>query len=98
MSGLVGDNGYNQTTLTYSSGPGFMRNINNQSTDPYFPWHDSSKLDIHDKNFRQAAINPMEAAAHGGEDVAVYAKGSHFLLIIIHSNYKICNQLDWMDF
>jgi len=89
LSGLVGDNGYNQTTLTYSSGPGFMRNINNQSTDPYFPWHDSSKLDIHDKNFRQAAINPMEAAAHGGEDVAVYAKGpmAHMVYGVHEQNY-----------
>lgn len=89
LSGEVGDNGYNQTTLTYSSGPGFMKNINNQSTNPLFPWHDSSTLNIHDKNFRQVSINPLGSAAHGGEDVAVYATGpmAHLVYGVHEQNY-----------
>lgn len=74
----MGDNGYNQTTLTYSTGPGFMEHINNRSTNPFFPWYDSTVLNIHDKEFRQVSINPMGASAHGGEDVAVYATGNSF--------------------
>ena len=78
ISGEMGDNGYNQTTLTYSTGPGFMEHINNRSTNPFFPWYDSTVLNIHDKEFRQVSINPMGASAHGGEDVAVYATGNSF--------------------
>ncbi|EFX85107.1 salivary alkaline phosphatase [Daphnia pulex] len=71
----VGDNGYNYTTLSYSSGPGFWNNVNNQTTDPSKPWLDASTLDIHNKTYRQLSQIPADDAFHGGEDVAVYATG-----------------------
>ena len=39
------------------------------------PFIDPSTLDIHSKNYRQLAQVPSEDAAHGGEDVPVYATG-----------------------
>lgn len=73
--GGVGDNGYNYTTLSYSSGPGFWKNVNNGTTDPHKPWLDASTLDVHNKTYRQLSQIPAYDAYHGGEDVAVYATG-----------------------
>jgi alkaline phosphatase len=79
----VGDNGYNYTTLSYSSGPGFWNNVNNQTTDPSKPWLDASTLDIHNKTYRQLSQIPADDAFHGGEDVAVYATGTDFFSQLI---------------
>jgi len=43
----VGDNGYNYTTLSYASGPGFWNNVNNNTQNASVPWLDASTLDIH---------------------------------------------------
>ena len=72
----TGSNGYNFTTLSYSTGPGFWTNINNQTNDISRPWMDTETLNIHDKNYRQVAHTPTRIARHGGEDVAVYAQGN----------------------
>lgn len=73
-----GKQAYNYTTLSYSTGPGFWSNVNNQSTDPHHPWLDPSTLNIHDKSYRQSSQIPSDDAYHGGEDVAVYATGIFF--------------------
>ena len=80
ITGLAGSsepaqNGYNFTTLTYSTGPGFWKNVNNLTQDFSQPWNDPTTLDIHSKEYRQLAHTPTPYSAHGGEDVAVYAEG-----------------------
>lgn len=71
----MGDNGYNYTTLTYSSGPGFWSNVNNNTNDPHKPWLDASDLDVHGADYRQLSKIPTSFSFHGGEDVTVYATG-----------------------
>jgi len=89
LSGQQAQNGYNYTTLSYSTGPGFWQNLNNQSTDPSFPWHDPSTRNISSKNYKQVAQTPMHDARHGGEDVAVYATGpmAHLVHGVHEQNY-----------
>ena len=72
----MADNGQNFTTLSYSSGPGFWQNVDNDTQNPHTPWLDPSTLDIHGKDYRQLSYIPLPDANHGGEDVAVYATGN----------------------
>ena len=74
MAGTA-ENGYNYTTLTYSSGPGFWMNVNNQTKNATKPWLDASTLNIHSKDYRQLSQIPAQDSFHGGEDVAVFATG-----------------------
>lgn len=73
--GNTADNGYNYTTLSYSTGPGFWANINDDTPNITSPWHDPTTLDIHSKDYMQLSHTPAGDASHGGEDVAVYASG-----------------------
>src|SRR6185436_15995624 len=53
------------TTLNYGSGPGAVGG----------PRADLTGVDTQAPDFKQQALIPMSSEAHGGEDVAVYAKG-----------------------
>ncbi len=53
------------TTLNYGSGPGAVAG----------PRADLTGVDTQAPDFKQQALIPMSSEAHGGEDVAVYAKG-----------------------
>ena len=76
IKGLAGkgDNGYNYTTLTYSSGPGFWKNINMRTRNPSKPWLDATNFDTHSKGYQQLSQIPG-GSFHSGEDVAIYATG-----------------------
>ena len=54
------------TTLGYHNGPGAISGI---------PRPDLSNIDTTKKEFRQQALIPRSDETHGGEDVAIYAKG-----------------------
>ncbi len=56
------DNKRPYTTLTYANGPGHSG-------------QDISEIDTQDINYRQEGTFPSRSETHGGEDVAVYAKG-----------------------
>jgi len=62
------DNNRPYTTLTYANGPGHSG-------------QDISKIDTQDKNYRQEGTFPKRSETHGGEDVAVYAKGPSASLV-----------------
>ncbi len=83
------DKGYNFTTLTYSSGPGFYMNVNKETKDPSKPWIDATQFDIQSKDYQQLSKIPAKKAFHGGEDVAVYATGpmAHLFYGVHEQNY-----------
>ena len=59
------------TTLNYGTGPGAVAG----------PRADLSRVDTAAPDFRQQAGIPMSSEAHGGEDVAVYARGPQAYLV-----------------
>ncbi|RWS21974.1 hypothetical protein B4U80_00445, partial [Leptotrombidium deliense] len=61
-SNILGKTFLNYTTILYGNGPGYDR-------------QDSEGLEITDKKYRQKSAAFKESAAHGGEDVPVYATG-----------------------
>ncbi len=61
---ILGVDGLPYTTLTYADGPGYVKDR-----------PDLSEVDTEAPNYLQQAAFPLESETHGGEDVAVYAKG-----------------------
>jgi alkaline phosphatase len=59
------------TTLNYGTGPGAVAG----------PRADLTGVDTQAPDFKQQAAIPMSSEAHGGEDVAVYARGPHAYLV-----------------
>jgi alkaline phosphatase len=59
------------TTLNYANGPAFAQG----------PRRDLSAIDTTALDFRQFAPIPMAAETHGGEDVAVFARGPSAALL-----------------
>ncbi|XP_063410676.1 alkaline phosphatase, tissue-nonspecific isozyme-like isoform X2 [Mytilus trossulus] len=57
------------TTLLYANGPGFNMSGSGR-TDPLEEVHN-----LHDKDYVQNSGVPLKSETHGGEDVAIYAKG-----------------------
>ena len=68
------------TTVGYHSGPGAKVD---QSRD------DLSNVDTTAKNFKQQAVVPFRSETHGGEDVAIYARGPSAYLMrgVVEQNY-----------
>ena len=68
------------TTLGYMNGKGFAKRSIGGMTGRYvLPGntgrHDLADVDTTDANFHQEALIPTDLETHGGEDVAIYAKG-----------------------
>lgn len=57
------------TVLAYQTGKGAAW------VEEEIPRPDLTEVDTEDKGYRQQALIPKKAGAHGGEDVAVYARG-----------------------
>lgn len=68
------------TTLGYNAGPGAK---NKQHRD------DLSQIDTTAKDFKQSALVPLKSEPHGGEDVAIYARGpwAHLIRGVVEENY-----------
>lgn len=68
------------TTLMYSNGPGFS--MSGERVNPH-------KEDTHDLNYVFHSGVPLESETHGGEDVAIYARGpmSHLLMGVREQHY-----------
>ncbi|XP_026744943.1 membrane-bound alkaline phosphatase-like [Trichoplusia ni] len=66
-----GDDGVPYMTLSYANGPGYRPH-----TDAGLR-QDISKLEYRDINFAFPASVPLESETHGGDDVAVFARGPH---------------------
>jgi len=67
-----GLDGKAMTTLAYANGPGAPVNE---------PRRDPAQEQTRALDYRQAALVPLRAASHGGEDVAVRASGPHAHLL-----------------
>ncbi|KAK3785654.1 hypothetical protein RRG08_023909 [Elysia crispata] len=74
----LGSDNKTYTTLLYGNGPGFLVNRENVTLQ-----------DTHDPLYRSQAAVPLASETHGGEDVAIYAKGPQsFLYSGVHEqNY-----------
>ncbi|MCK5424719.1 MAG: alkaline phosphatase [Emcibacter sp.] len=75
-----GTDGKPYTTLGYYSGT---------SAEAEHPRADLSDVDTTVKNFQQQALAPLVSETHGGEDVAIYARGPSAYLIrgVVEQNY-----------
>lgn len=67
----LANDGKPYTTLTYANGPGATEGKR----------ADLSKTDVTHKDFTQPALVPLESETHGGEDVAIYARGPRAYLV-----------------
>ncbi|KAJ8712623.1 hypothetical protein PYW07_005465 [Mythimna separata] len=68
----TGDDGVPYMTLSYANGPGYR---------PEAPGRqDLTQHDYHDLSFAFPSSVPLESETHGGDDVAVFARGPHHSL------------------
>jgi len=58
-------------TISYANGPGFWEHFDNNTNF----WRNISEMQIYDNDYRQPAMFDLPDETHGGEDVAVYARG-----------------------
>lgn len=82
------DDGLPYTTLSYANGPGAVhvsmprRNLTNVNTEHH--------------DFKQDAYVPLGSESHGGEDVAIYAKGPFAHLFHgLHEQHYIAHAIDY---
>ncbi|KAM8888135.1 alkaline phosphatase-like [Synchiropus picturatus] len=69
------------TSILYANGPGYIH-INGSR-------ENITMVDYYDEEYMQQAAVPLEAETHGGEDVAIYAKGpmAHLFHGVKEQNY-----------
>ncbi|KAL4221524.1 hypothetical protein ACF0H5_019781 [Mactra antiquata] len=79
----LGDDGKPMTTLLYSNGPGGYSDVN-ATTRP-----DLTGVATDTKDYRQQSAVKIYSETHGGEDVAIYARGpmSHLFHGVHEQNY-----------
>ena len=65
------------TTLSYATGPGFSRRTNSHQAAGIAPGRgqDLTAVDTTSPDFHQQSLVGMSGETHGGEDVALYARG-----------------------
>ena len=63
---VLGTDGKPYTTIGFSNGPGAVKDG---------PRGDLSKLETTDPDFIQQSLVPLSSETHGGDDVAIYARG-----------------------
>ncbi|GJQ75432.1 hypothetical protein Trydic_g12740 [Trypoxylus dichotomus] len=75
------DDAFPYSTLSYANGPGYRKEIDGKRPD-------SSGDVTSDKNYKFPATAPLEFETHGGDDVAIFARGpwSHLLTGVIEQN------------
>jgi len=80
LSGYVGKDGMEYTTLSYATGPGGNRYGDGR--------RDPEDFDFKDYEQRYNALVPLSSAAHSGEDVGIYARGpqAHLVRGVIEQN------------
>ncbi|CAH0694833.1 unnamed protein product [Spodoptera exigua] len=66
-----GDDGVPYMTLSYANGPGYRPPSDTGLRD------DITQYNYHDVNFAFPASVPLDSETHGGDDVAVFARGPH---------------------
>lgn len=78
-----GSDGLPYSTITYANGPGYKRPESDGSR------HDISKDDMHDIDYTFPATAPLSSETHGGDDVAVFARGpwSHLFAGAFEQNF-----------
>ncbi|CAH0401073.1 unnamed protein product [Chilo suppressalis] len=67
----LGDDGVPYMTLSYTNGPGFRPHVAHGVRE------DLTKYNYDAVEFRYAAEVPLSSETHGGDDVAVFARGPH---------------------
>jgi alkaline phosphatase len=103
------------TTLGYANGPGYTGQSVTQPEGPKkFPHHgpgyrgitngrpDLTNVDTTAPDYLQESVMPMESETHGGEDVAIYARGpqAHLLRGVVEQNvifHVMAEALDMRD-
>lgn len=77
--------GKTYTTLGYANGPGTVLAGQKKVGER----HEPTAAEVKDLNYRQQATVPSGSETHGGQDVAIYAKGPHAYLIggLVEQNY-----------
>lgn len=92
----LGDDGLPYTTVSYGNGPGAMFEIRDvkDENDPNKVTQvagrmDLTEVDTTDKDFIQQATVPRSSETHGGEDVAIYARGpmAHLMRGTVEQSY-----------
>lgn len=79
-------------TLSYGNGPGFDYQYTPNSTLQKYPWQnlvEDEHIRLSDPWYQHVGSFYLEDETHGGEDVAMYAKGpgSHLIRGVIEQNY-----------
>ncbi|KAJ9577044.1 hypothetical protein L9F63_006392, partial [Diploptera punctata] len=79
----TGNDGLEYTTLSYANGPGYKAPSSSGGR------HDISGDDLGNDEYRYPATFPLGSETHGGDDVAVFARGpwSHLFSGSIEQNY-----------
>lgn len=69
------------TSILYANGPGYVH-VNGTR-------ENITMVDYYDEEYMQQAAVPLDAETHGGEDVAIYAKGpmAHLFHGVKEQNY-----------
>ncbi len=77
--------GKTYTTLSYANGPGTVFAGQKKAGER----HEPTEAEVKDLNYRQQATVPSGSETHGGQDVAIYAKGPHAYLFggVVEQNY-----------
>ncbi|XP_055337598.1 alkaline phosphatase-like [Paramacrobiotus metropolitanus] len=75
------------TTLSYANGPGAITQL---------PRRDLTHVDTEHEDFQQEALISLSSESHGGEDVAIYARGpfAHLFHTLHEQNY-IAHAMDY---
>lgn len=73
------------TTLGYANGPGSILPGQKKAGER----HEPTAAEVKDPNYRQQSAIPSSAESHGGQDVAIYARGPHAYLVggVVEQNY-----------
>jgi alkaline phosphatase len=73
------------TTLGYANGPGSILPGQKKAGER----HEPTAAEVKDPNYRQQSAIPAAAETHGGQDVAIYARGPHAYLVggVVEQNY-----------
>lgn len=77
--------GKTYTTLGYANGPGTVFAGQKKVGER----HEPTEAEVKDLNYRQQATVPSGSETHGGQDVAIYAKGPHAYLVggVVEQSY-----------
>ncbi|KAF5271194.1 hypothetical protein FQA39_LY08201 [Lamprigera yunnana] len=69
------------TTISYANGPGYRKEVDGR--------YDPSKDNLTDIDYRYPSLVPLISETHGGDDVAIYARGpwAHLFSGVVEQNF-----------